>query len=241
MTTIPHNPPLPWADGAYSIKRHGVSLTNCDSEPVQMPGCSQAHGVVLVLRVSDFTILQVSENAAAHLGLRPEELLGQSIATVVAADGERRLRECLEREPIERNPLYVFSLPGRAGAAALDLSLHTIDGLAVLECEPTAPEAAVLPDYYALVKKSVTRMHSAPALADFYRIVADEVRALTGLDRVMIYRFHADFHGEIVGESKRPDLAPWLGFHYPAEDIPGRRARSSKKSGCARSPMRPRR
>jgi two-component system, chemotaxis family, sensor kinase Cph1 len=220
MKTIPDNPPLPWADGAYSIKRHGVSLTNCDSEPVQMPGCSQAHGVVLVLRVSDFTILQVSENAAAHLSLRPDELLGQSIATVVAADGERRLRECLEREPIERNPLYVFTLPGRAGAPALDLSLHTIDGLAVLECEPTAPESVVLPDFYALVKKSVTRMHAAQALADFYRIVAEEVRALTGLDRVMIYRFHADFHGEIIGESKRPDLAPWLGLHYPAEDIP---------------------
>ena len=220
MPTIPNTPSLPWADGAYSIKRHGVSLTNCDSEPVQMPGCSQAHGVVLVLRVSDFTILQVSENAAAHLGLGPEELLGKSIATVVAAAGERQLRECLEKEPIERNPLYVFTLPAHESRAALDLLLHTIDGLAVLECEPTASVAASPPDYYALVKKSVTRMHAAQALADFYRIVAEEVRALTGLDRVMIYRFHADFHGEVVGESKRPDLAPWLGLHYPAEDIP---------------------
>lgn len=220
MTTTSNEPPLPWADGAYSIKRHGVSLTNCDSEPVQTPGCSQGHGVMLVLRVSDLTILQVSENAAAHLGLRPDELLGKSIATVVAAEGERRLRECLEKEPIERNPLYVFTLPAREGAAALDLSLHTIDGLAVLECEPTASESAAAPDYYALVKKSVTRMHAAQTLADFHRVVAEEVRALTGLDRVMIYRFHADFHGEVVGESKRPDLAPWLGLHYPAEDIP---------------------
>lgn len=220
MPPTPNTPPIPWADGAYSIKRHGVSLTNCDSEPVQMPGCSQAHGVVLVLRVSDLTILQVSENAATHLGLRPEELLGKSISTVVAEEGERRLRECLEKEPIERNPLYIYTLPARGSAAALDLSLHTIDGLAVLECEPTAREAAALPDYYALVKKSVARMHAAQTLPDFCQIVSDEVRALTGLDRVMIYHFHADFHGEVVGESKREDLDPWLGFHYPAEDIP---------------------
>ncbi len=220
MTSTPTTPPLPWADGAYSIKRHGVSLTNCDSEPIQMPGCSQAHGVVLVLRVSDLTILQVSENAATHLGLGPDELLGKSIYAVVAADGERRLRECLENEPIERNPLYVYTLPAREGAAALDLSLHTIDGLAVLECEPTAHDAAAAPDYYALVKKSVARMHAAQTLPDFCQIVADEVRSLTGLDRVMIYRFHADFHGEVVGESKRADLDPWLGLHYPAEDIP---------------------
>lgn len=212
--------PPPWADGAYSIKRHGVTLTNCDSEPVQQPGCSQAHGVVLVLRVSDLTILQVSENSAEHLGLRPEELLGTSIATVVAEVGAQRIRTCLETEPIEGNPLYVFTLPSRDGAVPLDLSLHTIDGLAVLECEPTASAAASAPDYYALVKKSVARMQAADTLSEFCRVVTDEVRDLTGLDRVMIYRFHADFHGEVVGESKRADLDPWLGFHYPAEDIP---------------------
>jgi two-component system, chemotaxis family, sensor kinase Cph1 len=219
MDTAPSNPPVPWADGAYSIKRHGVSLTNCDSEPVQMPGCSQAHGIVLVLRVSDLTILQVSENAAEHLGLGPDALLGKSIGIIVAAEGERRLRECLEKEPIERNPLYVFTLPAREGAPAQDLSLHKIDGLAVLECEPTAHEAAP-PDYYALVKKSVGRMSAAQTLSDFCRIVTEDVRALTGLDRVMVYRFHEDFHGEVVGESKRDDLGPWFGLHYPAEDIP---------------------
>ncbi len=211
---------LPWADGAYSIKRHGVSLTNCDSEPVQTPGCSQAHGAVLVLRVSDLTILQVSENSSAHLGLTPDELLGKSIRTVVAAEGERRLRECLDREPIERNPMYLFTLPARDHTVALDLSLHTVDGLAVLECEPTAGAAAAAPDYYALVKKSVARMHAADTLVDFSRMVTEEVRTLTGLDRVMIYRFHPDFHGEVIGESKRDDLNPWLGLHYPAEDIP---------------------
>ncbi|WP_310571917.1 ATP-binding protein [Gemmatimonas sp.] len=212
--------PLPWADGAYSIKRHGVTLTNCDSEPVQTPGCSQAHGVVLVLRVSDLTILQVSENSAAHLGLPPHELLGCSIALVVADEGVWRLRACLEKEPIERNPLYVFTLPARDGTAALDLTLHTIDGLAVLECEPAAPHETLAPDYYALVKKSVARLQATDNLADFCRSVSDEVRTLTGLDRVMVYRFHPDFHGEVVGESRRDDLDSWFGMHYPAEDIP---------------------
>ena len=220
MESSVHSIPLPWADGAYSIKRHGVSLTNCDSEPVQMPGCSQAHGIVLVLRVSDLTILQVSENSAEHLGLTPTELLGQSVGLLVAPEGERRLRACLENESIERNPQYLFTLPARDGASALDLSVHTVDGVAVLECEPTATAAATSPDYYTLVKSSVTKMQATETLADFCRTVTEVVRGLTGLDRVMIYRFHPDFHGEVVGESKREDLNPWLGLHYPAEDIP---------------------
>jgi PAS domain-containing protein len=50
--------------------------------------------------------------------------------------------------------------------------------------------------------------------------VVQEVRELTGYDRVMAYRFHEDEHGEVVAEMRRPDLEPYLGLHYPATDIP---------------------
>jgi len=63
-------------------------------------------------------------------------------------------------------------------------------------------------------------MQAANGLREFCRRVAEEVRALSGLDRVMIYRFHADLHGEVFAEAKRGDLAPWLGLHYPEGDIP---------------------
>ena len=100
--TPPPDAPLPWGSGPYSIKRHGVSLTNCDSEPVQTPGCIQAHGALLVLRLSDLTILQVSENSAEFFGQTPDALLGQDVAKVVGAAGAARLRELIDREPIER-------------------------------------------------------------------------------------------------------------------------------------------
>jgi chemotaxis family two-component system sensor kinase Cph1 len=51
-------------------------------------------------------------------------------------------------------------------------------------------------------------------------VLADEVRSLSGLDRVMIYKFHADHHGEVFAESRRSDCESWLGLHYPAGDIP---------------------
>lgn len=50
--------------------------------------------------------------------------------------------------------------------------------------------------------------------------VVESVRELTGYDRVMVYRFHEDEHGEVVAESKRNDLEPYIGLHYPATDIP---------------------
>ncbi|KAL8538706.1 hypothetical protein ACS0TY_000645 [Phlomoides rotata] len=66
---------------------------------------------------------------------------------------------------------------------------------------------------------------SVPSLerADIFTIGIDVrtfVRELNGYDRVIVYKFHEDEHGKVVAESKRPDLDPYLGLHYPLTDIP---------------------
>jgi two-component system, chemotaxis family, sensor kinase Cph1 len=222
MTNKPNeNAPLPWADGLYSTKRHGLTLTNCDSEPVQIPGCIQAHGAMLVLRLADLTILQASENTAQHLGVAPEQLLGQAVAKVVGATNATRLHEVLKSEPIECNALYVFTLRAHEGAAALDVCVHTIEGVAVLEFEATSRAGNhANDDIFTLVRSAVCRLQAANSVREFCQRITEEVRSITALDRVMVYRFHADNHGEVFAESKNDDLAPWLGLHYPESDIP---------------------
>lgn len=220
MTQSTSNP-LPWKNHPYSVKRHGLTITNCDMEPVQTPGCIQAHGALLVLRLSNLSILQASDNAQAVLGHAADGLLGQPASRVIGLDGETRLRELLAKEQTDRNPLYLLSLPGgQNGADALDITIHIIDGVVVLEFESTGRTEATQPDYYALVKTTVTRLQTAGSLLELCNVVVDEIRELTGQDRVMIYKFHADGHGEVLAESRRADLEPWLGLHYPAEDIP---------------------
>ena len=226
----------PWVEQPYSIKRHGLTITNCDTEPVRTPGCIQAHGALLVLRLSDLSVLQASENTQAILGHKPHELLGHCVAAVVKNAGATRLRSILATEPSDRNPIYAFTLPADGPIGALDVTLHTIDGVALLEFEPagrtqpgtgmhtgTGPAAPGLrpnPDYYSFIKKAVARLQTADTLLGFCQRLAEEVRLLSGLDRVMVYKFHADNHGEVFAESCRNDLDPWLGMHYPAEDIP---------------------
>jgi len=216
---LPFRPP-PWSDQPYSVKRHGVSISNCDSEPVQTPGCVQAHGAMLVLRPADLTILQASENTDTLLGHPAEALLNEPVGTAVGPDGEAALRAFLANEPTDRNPIYVFTLPARGDVPSLDVTAHTIDGVAIVEFEATGRSSAAEPDYYALVKHTVARLQTASTLQEFCDLAAAEFRTLTGLDRVMIYKFHADGHGEVFAESKLADLSPWLGLHYPAEDIP---------------------
>lgn len=46
------------------------------------------------------------------------------------------------------------------------------------------------------------------------------IRSLTEFDRVMVYRFDADWNGEVIAEHKRDGLNTFLGLHYPSTNIP---------------------
>ena len=222
MTLLSTAPaPLPWAGGAYSIKCHGVTLNSCDAELVQTPGCIQAHGALLVLRPSELVILQASENSADLLGIAPEQLLGQPIDVVTGEAGASQLRASMDGGATDANPLRLFTLPGRSGRSgrsglngcsegpALDVSMHTLEGLALAEFEPSLPsDEAQAQHGYALVKKAVGQLRQATGLLHFFTIAVQEIRELTGLDRVMVYQFHPEGHGDVYAESGRADLAP---------------------------------
>ncbi len=201
----------------YSVKRHGVTITNCDDEPVQTPGCIQPHGCMLALRRGDLAVLQVSQNSAAWTGREPQDLLGLPAAVVLGDEVAARLRELVDGEPLERNPYYAGVAAGLLVPA--DVTAHLNGGALLVELEPADGGRGNV-DYYSLVRRAMARLAAAPTLEDFCRAAAEEVRDATGLDRVMIYRFHADASGEVVAEAKRPDLHSWLGMRYPASDIP---------------------
>ncbi len=201
--------------------RNDWTIANCDNEPVQTPGCVQSHGVLLVLRRQDLRIRQVTDNAAAVLGQSAEQLQGHGIEAIIGADGQCALLELLHKETADCNPLHLMTLPGpQAGAPGLDVVVHTLDGTVVVEIEPACSAEAAMPDHYAQIKKAVSRLQTVDCLQQFCEVAAAELREITGLDRVMVYRFHTDGHGEVLAESRRADLPSWHGLHYPAQDIP---------------------
>jgi chemotaxis family two-component system sensor kinase Cph1 len=210
----------------YSIKRHGVSLSNCDDEPVQTPGCIQSHGLLLALRPDDLVVSQASENWPLCTGLTMDQVLDQPLAAVIGAEAAQRIVQATRTEVLERNPLYVLTafLPqAQSPGVAMDISVHQADGVLIVELEPASRADDVVvtdSDYYSMVKTTLVRLKSASSLTMFCEIAAHEVRRTTGLDRVMIYRFHSDDTGEVIADAHRDDLSSWLGLRYPASDIP---------------------
>jgi PAS domain S-box-containing protein len=208
----------------YSIKRHGTTLEKCDYEPVQTPGCIQSWGVLLALRPDDLTILQVSENTAEWLGVDPGQLLGTPVQSWLGMDLAGTIQAALKEESPKIFPTFLFTLePDRCGnSRRLHAFLHLSGGIAILELEDADEpnDAGLKPNYYALVQKSLHRFQSSVTLDQLAQVVTEEVQRESGLDRVMVYYFHADASGEVMAETKRNDLGSWLGFRYPADDIP---------------------
>jgi chemotaxis family two-component system sensor kinase Cph1 len=213
-----------------------VDLDNCEREPIHIPGSIQPRGVLLVVSDPDHVVQQASENLAQLTGVPWEDALGRPLAEVIGAGaaGEVIRSASAFGDLRERNPVEV-TLDVGGERLPVDALLHRAvirggrDGAGgstpvvslVVELEPArGPRPFSFPNTYQAVRGTIADLNQASTLQELYDITAQAVRSLTGFDRVMVYRYDADYNGEVVAEAKVDGLNSFLGLHYPASDIP---------------------
>ncbi|MGY1688644.1 SpoIIE family protein phosphatase [Geodermatophilus sp. SYSU D01105] len=210
-----------------------IDLTNCEREPIHVPGSIQPRGVLLTVDEPDLVVVQVSENLGdlvgldwrAALGRRLADVLGMAAAEAIARSASA-FGDLRERNPVEvtldvdGSPVPVDALLHRAvGEPAAD-GAPPVSALVVELEAARGPRPFSFPNTYQAVRGTVGELNRASTLQELYDITAQAVRQLTGFDRVMVYRYDADYNGEVVAEAKAPGLNSFLGLHYPASDIP---------------------
>jgi chemotaxis family two-component system sensor kinase Cph1 len=195
-----------------------ITLNNCEREPIHIPGLIQPYGFLLCLDEATRRVVQASANTQSLLGLAPEELLGAGLEQLL---GPAQLAEIEALWPsiTTASRLLGVRLDSVAGQPGYKLVLHRHDGLLWVEGEPVADSSVSALDLPAL-NLTLSQLLAADTTQAMCQSAVEQVRALTGFDRVAVYRFAADDSGEIIAEAIRPDLGPWLGLHYPATDIP---------------------
>ncbi len=211
-----------------------LDLSACAREPIHIPGSIQPHGVLFLLSASDHTVLQVSENTAAHLGVEPDQLLGRSLQEAMPGAEWSRLEEALAQpDPAAESPVRVIAV--RKGARrSFDALLHRIEGALVLELEPVAEQDATeMTRFLRQVRVAIEELQAAETDAKLFAACASAVSRLTGFERVMVYRFDEDWNGEVVGEQLIGDADSYMGLHFPASDIP-----EQARALYARTPLR---
>ncbi|KAH8500948.1 hypothetical protein H0E87_015968 [Populus deltoides] len=202
---------------------------------IQRGGHIQPFGCMIAVDEGSFRVIAYSENAKEMLGLAPQsvpsldkqEILsdGTDVRTLFRPSSSAMLEKAFgAREITLLNPIWIHSKNSGKPFYAI---LHRIDVGIVIDLEPARTEDPALSIAGAvqsqkLAVRSISQLQSLPGgdiklLCD---TVVESVRELTGYDRVMVYKFHEDEHGEVVAENKRADLEPYIGLHYPSTDIP---------------------
>ena len=196
------------------VYRDIVNLTNCDQEPIHIPGSIQPHGFLLGLRTTDGVIDFCSESIREHLGVGPEQALGKPVDALITQRGNcfAQLQEAVNQP---QSPLS-FEFGNQLFSCFAHISGQTL----IAEFEPTEQQALQLSELYNLNLESINILRSAHSLKKLCQDIADQVKKITGYDRVMIYRFDEQYNGEVFSESKEESLEPFLGLHYPHTDIP---------------------
>jgi light-regulated signal transduction histidine kinase (bacteriophytochrome) len=197
-----------------------VDLTNCDREPVHLVGGVQPYGALLVVDPADLRVRQASANAAALLGTAGP-VLGASLAGVVGAAAADALAAAAAAAD-DAGRVY-HATPVAVGDRRFEVTAHRqAEGL-VFEVEPADSEGPALDlgAFHATVRRTMAAVARGTSVRAVAGAVAEEVRRVTGFDRVWVYKFHEDWHGEIIAEARDASVEEsWLDLHYPAADIP---------------------
>ncbi len=209
-------------EAAPGMATEPVDLTNCDREPIHLISAIQPTGFLIAVS-TDWLISRVSANAPDFLGRSVEALLGASLSDVLAAEAEHTLRNSLAMLRGEDAVERAFGVQLLPAGRRFDVAVHISQGEVVIEAEPSEPDGEVSPT--AMIQAMLGRLNQLARLPELLREAARQVKALTGHDRVMIYRFQPDGSGEVVAERVRAGLEPFLGLRYPTSDIP-RQARA---------------
>jgi light-regulated signal transduction histidine kinase (bacteriophytochrome)/heme oxygenase len=189
-----------------------ATLSNCEREQIHLAGCIQPHGAVLIVGESDQVILQSSANAGAFLrfsqdpiGLRLRDLGG---------DLWLRAREMPDDPDLIP---YVARCCLADADRPFNALLHRASGgEVVVELEDAGPAI----DFSTDIENALQTITNASSLAALCEASARIFKDIAGYDRVMIYRFDDEGHGEVFAETRRPELEAFLGNRYPASDIP---------------------
>src|SRR3954466_6576193 len=157
-----------------------VDLSNCEREPIHVPGSIQPRGVLLAVSEPDMVVRQVSRNLTDVVGMAWDEALGRPLAEVLGALPAQAVArsasafgDLRERNPVELTldcdgtPCPVDAILHRATHAPDAVPLRDGSGAApggqpppvstlVVELEPASgPRPFSFPNTYQAVRGTV--------------------------------------------------------------------------------------
>lgn len=205
------------------LELNSIDIMGLKEAPIHLSSQIQPHGVLLVLSEPDLQLLQVSNNTLYIFGLTPENMLKKKLEDLLDPYQMERIMAGLAQSNLDYiNPTKIWVRKQGDEYTVFDAVFHrNSEGFLILELEPAINQESIpFLSFYHLARASINRLENTKTLREFCQIIVQEVRQVTGFDRVMLYKFDDDGHGSVIAEEKIDSLESYLGLHYPESDIP---------------------
>ena len=206
-------------------------LTNCEREPIHILGQVQSYGCLIAIS-SDWMVTHASDNCAAILGLDVEAIVGSRFADLFSSEVVHYLRTKMQVLSYQTGIARIFAYPVYADQRVFDISISQSGQKIIFEFEPRDQKSSLDRDG-ATVRALIERIKRHDTTDNMAREAVRAVKALSGFDRVMAYRFNEDDSGTVIAEAKEPEQEAFVGLRYPASDIP-----KQARALYLRSPLR---
>lgn len=191
-------------------------LDPCAREPIHVPDGIQPHGALLALHPVSLHVIQASTNWSGLLGFPLDAMACPALSDLpFGGDG---LADCLVRwgSGVDRTYFRTHTL----AAGTFNISAHRTSQAVVVEFEPVAAGDTSADALYGGLSSFLEETEPSQTVVELAEAAARQVRRLTGFNRVLIYRFDADWNGTVLAEDGDGVLPSYLDLRFPASDIP---------------------
>jgi diguanylate cyclase (GGDEF)-like protein len=202
-------------------------IAECEKEPIHIPGSIQPFGILLTVESENLLISNISENCLEFWNRPAQDLIGHSFQGLLTADDVASLQNHIQHPNLKEQPALRICLPSaRTGLHEIwNLHAHRHHDILFLELElellsDVSDVKAEYAPFRNKIIEIVQSLQRAKSLQELCDSAVQQVTAISGFDRVMLYRFDSDFNGIVISEVTSPKVDSYLNHHFPATDIP---------------------
>lgn len=188
-----------------------VNIDNCDKEQIHIPGSVQSFGALVAFDAAHI-ITRASENIEKLTGQRAIDLIGKPLTAVMDET------EILKLESVDNDDFFsCVSLQLKSGGPMTAVAHATsTESYVDIVSDPHQLKT----DFFPVIREMTSELSAASTENELAQIIADKVRFISGFDRVKVYKFDADWNGEVIAEARKQSMPSYKGLHFPASDIP---------------------
>jgi two-component system, chemotaxis family, sensor kinase Cph1 len=186
---------------------------NCKSADLHLIQEIQGYGGMIVIDKRSHLITAASDNIVQFLGQSTEELLGQPWTTCLQPDWINTMFLADELEAIN-----CFIRTAEVNGQSLEISNHTQENFCVVELELSKTGKSTL-DF---VQRSafIKQLSKTSTPEESASLLMEKISTIIQFDRVLLYKFLPDWHGEVINEKLKPGIEGFLGLRFPEGDVP---------------------